>query len=306
MSRSPCKTFGKRIIICLALAAAALFMTGCGATLTVYDSTEDGVRYNQYELTLDDALVSAMENSAAVSQNGEKMKVADYLARIFSDYGYTLVRAENGNGTYTVCYRKAVGENGELFAVGSKVSFASVSTQTPFIKTYVSTSQNPFNGVRKTYDEVLPDRSVTVLERIKNGLVTFNGHGDRIVEYPSLTEAFPYVKGCDPSALLLGYVRYGSKRMRSSGAQRIAQGSIAEYRFTRYFDDSYTEISFEYDRAVPYGWYIIAIAAGAAVLGIFVLATRAKKPKKPTLTDRFPYNPEEFRDYETRLPSDLR
>ncbi len=53
---------------------------------------------------------------------------------------------------------------------------------------------------------------------------------------------------------------------------------------------------------MPYGWYLVALAAGGAVLAVILIVTREKK-KKPTLLDRFPYNPEEYRDYEVRLPT---
>ena len=93
--------------------------------------------------------------------------------------------------------------------------------------------------------------------------------------------------------------------MESSGTA-VKSGDSTAYVFTRYFDDTDTYMEYEYKRAVSYGWYMTAIAAGAIVFGVIILVTRTKKQKqKPTLLDRFPYNPEEYRGYDDNLPANL-
>ncbi|MDE6200577.1 MAG: hypothetical protein K2M47_01680 [Clostridiales bacterium] len=293
----------KRIIMLVAVCLTALLLTGCGATLSVYDYTEDGVRYHMYELSIDETTVKSMESSAITDPDGEKYTVQSYFARLFDDYGYSLVSSTHTDGKYTVRYRRQVTDGGELAELGTKVDFTTTHTENPFIRTYTAVSANPFNGVRENYDNVQPLRSSTVLERIKNGAVAHDEHGETVVSLHAIDEAFPYLKGTDPDGLLLNYVRYGSDRMESSGSKVKSDNGTA-YVFSRYFDDTDTYIQYQYKRAVPYGWYMVAIAAGALVFGLIILLTRAKKDK-PTLLDRFPYNPEEYRDYDSHLPTKL-
>lgn len=292
----------RRILAVFAVCCAAFILTGCGASVTVYDYTSDGVRYNMYELEFDKSIINGMEQSAVNDADGNKYTVAGYLYTLFCDFGYELTDAEDTGEKYTVRYRKAVGGRSELFEAGTPVAFKTDSTENPFIRTYTSISPNPFNGVRQKYDAVAPGQSLTVLDRLKNGSVARDEFGELVVAYPSLADAFPYIKRFDPDGLLLKYVRYGSPRTLSSGAS--SGGKTAAFVYSRYFDDTYTNIELSYKRAVPYGWYLTALAAGAVTLAIFAAATRTKKDKKkPTLLDRFPYDPEEYRDYENRFPA---
>lgn len=293
----------KRIILLLAVCLAAMLLTGCGATLSVYDYTEDGVRYNMYELSIDGDTVANMERTATKDADGNKYTVESYFARLFGDFGYTLESATRTDEKYVVRYRKAVNNGNDLKENGSEVNFTTTHTENPFVRTYTAVSQNPFNGARQNYDNVLPMRSGTVLERIKNGAVAHDENGETVVSLPAIDTAFPYLKGLDPDGLLLNYVRYGSERMESSGT-KVAAGDRTAYVFSRYFDTTESQIQYEYKRAVPYGWYMVALAAGALVFTLIILLTRPKK-EKPTLLDRFPYNPEEYRDYNNNLPSNL-
>ncbi len=293
----------KRIIMLIAVCAAALLLTGCGATLSVYDYTEDGVRYHMYELSIDNDTVANMERTATADPDGNKYTVQSYFARLFADYDYELVSASHADGKYTVRYRKQVTDGGELAELGTAVNFTTTHTENPFVRTYTATSANPFNGVREAYDNVQPLRSSTVLERIKNGAVAHDANGETVVSLHAIDEAFPYLKSTNPDGLLLNYVRYGSERMESSG-QKVKSDKGTAYVFSRYFDDTDTYIQYKYKGAVPYGWYLVAVAAGALVFGLIILLTRAKKDK-PTLLDRFPYNPEQYRDYDSHLPTKL-
>lgn len=295
----------KRIILLLCVCLCAALLTGCGATLSVYDYTEDGVRYNLYELSIDRDTVENMERTATADADGNKYTVADYFYRLFNDFGYSLVSAVNTDTEYIVEYSKAVIGNDDLAVngTGKKVKFTTTHTENPFVRTYTAVAQNPFNGARQKYDDVQPLRSSTVLERIKNGAVAHDENGETIVSLPALAEAFPYLKGLDPDGLLLNYVRYGSGRIQTSGT-KITDDKGTAYVFSRYFDYTESYIEYKYKRAVPYGWYLAAMAAGALVLTVILLVTRTKK-QKPTLLDRFPYNPEQYRDYETHLPTKM-
>ena len=298
------KSGTKRVFALIALCFAAVALSGCGASLTVYDYTENGVRYNEYELSIDNDIVQKMERTATTDRDGNKYTVKNYFYALFTGFGYELVGAQKTETVYIVRYRKAVTDISDLEKLGSPVKFVTTHTENPFVRTYRATSQNPFNGVRETFDNVAPLTSTNVLEQIKNGIVARNEYNELVVVFPSVYDAFPYLKSVDPSGLLLNYVRTGSRRMESSGRAVGIDDKTSSYVFSRYFDDTETTVDFEYTRPVPYGWYTVAVAAGAATLAIFVLATRTKK-QKPTLLDRFPYNPEIYRDYDSNLPSKL-
>ena len=187
---------------------------------------------------------------------------------------------------------------------GTAVEFTASYKDNPFIRKVELVAKNPFNGVRKAYEAIEPLQSSTMLERIKNGVVARDEYNELVTVFPSVRDAFPYLKDADPDGLLLNYSRVGSKRMESSGKVARTDGKNSEYVFSRYFDDALTTVDFEYRRPVPYGWYLTALGAGAVTLAVFLIITRAKK-QKPTLLDRFPYNPEEYRDYDNNLPSNL-
>ncbi|MDE7464409.1 MAG: hypothetical protein K2M48_05205 [Clostridiales bacterium] len=299
----------------IVLALSALLLTGCGASLTVSAYTENGTRYNEYAVEIDLDTVEKMERTAASNSAGEKYTVYSYLFELFSGYDCSLVDSRYENGNYVAVYRKAfydappatvkpagfVSES-RLRDITEQISYTTDLTRNPFTRNYRSVSADPFNGVRAAYDEVRAGQSATVIQRLKNGLITsIVSTGETVVLLPSVQDAFPYVKGADVSGFELRYVNVQSKRMDSNGTAAPLNDDYSQYVFSRYFDDTDREIVFEYVRPEVYGWYIVALAAGAVTLAAFVIATRTKK-QKPTLLDRFPYNPEEFRDYETRLP----
>lgn len=290
-----------RLLAVIGVVLVAFLLTGCGAKLAVYEYSSDGVRYNMYELTIDADTVENMERTAATDNGGNKYTVEGYFYKLFTDFGYALADAERTDKAYTVRYVKAVGAVSELDEAGTKTDFTRTESSNPFIHTYTDVSPNPFNGVRESYDNVEPDRSQTVLERIKNGAVAFDEFGVRVVSFPALTDAFPYLRGADAGGLPLEYVRYGSARTDSTGTIVDTGGNTAAFVFSRYFDDTETTIDFTFTRAEPYGWYLVAIVAGGLTVAVIFAITRPKK-QKPTLLDKFPYNPEQYRDYDSHLP----
>lgn len=259
----------RRATLCAALIAitAAIFV-GCGASITVYDYISGGVRYNEYEIAIENTAIELLEATATTDADGEKYTVAGYLHTLFTEFGYELTEATDKDGTYTVKYRKAIYGTSELDRYGTAVEFTATSTSDPFVRTITSVSPNPFNGVRKAYDGIPNGRSATILERVKNGLTVYNDHKDPNTVFPAIDQAFPYLKGADYDGLLLKFVRVGSDRMDSSGVATPLGNRTVRYEFSRYFDESETQITFEYKRAVPYGWYVVALILGA---GVFVL-----------------------------------
>ena len=303
MTNTTNKKFISRLFLCALLAVAAVALTGCGASLTVYDYTSGGVRYNAYELTIDVDTVEAMERTAATKDDGSQYTVAEYFLELFDYYGYALDAASISGGKYTALYVCEVDGDSDLDRIGEKVEFkAEIVSENPFTRDILMTADNPFNGVRQKYDETASGTG-TILGQIKNGRVTIDEYGERTVVFPSVTAAFPALRGENLDGLLLGYGRFGSSRMRSSGGSTSIGGGNSEYVFSRYFDDTTATMEFEYTRPVPYGWYLVALAAGAVVLAIILIVTREKNKTETTLLDRFPYNPEEYRDYESHLPT---
>ncbi len=305
----------RRMFAVVAVAVAAALLGGCGASVTVSAYTENGVRYNEYAVEIPLDVLEIMERTAATDANGDKYTVHGYLFELFSGYDFTLVDSQRKNGKYTAVYKKAFAgastepaepaefvKGSRLRDIAEQITYTTDITRNPFVRRYKSVSRDPFNGVRAAYDDVRQGQSATVIQRLKNGLITtIVATGERVVLLPGVQDAFPYLHGLDVGGLILNYATVGSTRMDSSGAKRELDGDNSMYVFSRYFDDAEREIVFEYSRPEVYGWYLVAVAAGGIVVAAFVIATRQKK-NKPTLLDRFPYNPEEYRDYENRLP----
>ncbi len=299
-----CKKRAAKFVAVIAVALCACMLTGCGAALSVTDYVENGRRVNVYELSIERAVVQKMEASAAVDPDGVRYTVPEYFRDLFDGFGYELVSSEYGASGYRASFKRAFSSEPDLYGTGTAPEFVYTHRDDPFVRTYTAVAPNPFNGVRAAYDAVTPAQSGTVIQQLKNGKVAWNEYGELEVLFPSVGDAFPYVKGIDPDGLLLEYVFVGSARMESSGSASKIDGDRAAYAFSRYFDRTEREIAFEYRRPIPYGWYLVAIAAGGATVAIFVIATRKKK-QKPTLLDRFPYNPEQYRDYDSHLPTRL-
>lgn len=294
----------RRFTLFVLAIASALLLTGCGASITVceYAATGGGT-VNEIKLFIDAATAERMEKTAIADEYGSPYTVESYFFRLFDDRGYELTDAFRDDTGYTAVYKKTFSD-GALTDIGAmgRPEFEYSYSDGPFTRTVTATAQNPFNGLRKEYDEITnPNQSATLLQQLKNGKVATDENGDRSVLFPSVADAFPFLKGINLDGLLLNYASAGSDRMESSGKKTEYGDGRALYVFSRYFDQTETDIQYRYKLPVPYGWYIVALAAGGAVFAAIMLATRTKK-QKPTLLDRFPYNPEEYRDYESRLP----
>lgn len=272
--------FKSKLIRSLAVAIAVfsvMMLAGC-AELTVYDYSDGEYRYNVYELSIDSDAVSRMELSAAKDASGKKYTVPEYFREMFTRLGYELVDAKSFGGAYDATFRKtfALGGTTELDEFGTKIEYTAEYTDGAFVRDVRLTADNPFNGVREKYDDIAPYQTATVLARLKNGWGAFDEYGEWHVSFPSVTDAFPYLKNVDADGLLLKYATTGSARMTSSGESRRINADSSRYEFARYFDDTDTRLAFEYKRPIVYGWYSVALGAGALTIGIFLLATRKK------------------------------
>lgn len=299
-----------RAVLCACVAALCCLLTGCGASVTVYDYYDNGVRENAIEVSVDKATLSAMEKSA-LANGANAYTVSRYLAELFGEFDYELEDAEESDGGYAARYVKSFPSDvSDLDLIGTAVEFTASYKDNPFIRKVDLVAQNPFNGVRAAYDDAKPNMIVAddarfkyeVINFIKYGRSAVDEFGETVELFPAITDAFPCLRGENLDGLLLNYVRGGSRRMSSTGTSYRIDSRTSGYIFSRYFDEIEAEIGFSYNRPVSYGWYIVALAAGGAAVGIVFAVTRKKKDKGPTLIDRFPYNPEQYRDYENHLP----
>lgn len=261
-------------VVCVIL--VALLLTGCGARISVYDYTENGVRYNMYEVAIDNAVVAEMERSASVDRYGEKYTVAGYLEDLFAEYGYALVDARKTDVEYTATFKKAVSGEPELYRVGNPVEFSTARNADPFVAVVTAKAQNPFDGVREKFDSLQSGQPSTVLDRIKFGVVAHDEYNEPVIVFPSVYHAFPYLDGISPDGLRLDYSRNGSSRMKSSGTVTALGNNTSKYTFSRYFDYTENIIVFEYKRPVPYGWYAVAVAAGGLTLATIAIVIKKK------------------------------
>ncbi len=294
------RLFGfKKLAVIAALVLSCFALSGCGASLTVYDYIENGERHNVYRIEIDRATVDRMEATAATNTDGKKYTVPEYFYELFTIYGYKLESALLTPEKYDARFVKSFknGETPELYSTGTAPEFDYSAVDNPFIRDITATADNPFNGIRESYDAVAPDTSGRLIQQLKNGIVS-RVNGEPVVIFPAVQDAFPYVDGAALDGLLLNYVIGASDRTDSNG-RPTDNGAIV---FSRYFDTTDTDIVLGYKRPVPVGWYITAILVGGAVVAAILFFTRTKK-QKPTLLDRFPYNPEEYRDYESHLPA---
>lgn len=293
----------RRLTLMFIAVLSVFMLTGCGASITVCEYAVSGGTVNEIELFIDAATAERMEKTATVDEYGAPYTVESYFFELFDDRGYEIADASRDEAGYTAVYRKTFTDGAltDLNSIGT-TSFEYSYSDGPFTRTVTATSPNPFNGVRQEFDGITnPDKSATLLQQLKNGKVATDENGDRNVLFPSVTDAFPFLKGVNLDGLLLNYASAGSDRMESSGQKTELGDGRALYVFSRYFDETETNIEYKYKLPVPYGWYLVALAAGGVVFAAIMLATRTKK-EKPTLLDRFPYNPEQYRDYDSHLP----
>lgn len=276
-----------RLVIVIAIVALSVLLTGC-AELTVYDYSDGERRYNVYELNIDADTVSRMEATAATDDAGKKYTVSEYFREMFLRLGYEPMDASDFGGGYSATFRKAflVGQRTELDEFGTAIEYSAEYSDGAFVRDIRLTADNPFNGVRKKYDAVPQYQTATALAQLKNGWGAFDEYGEWHVSFPSVTDAFPYLKSIDPDGLLLKYAIAGSSRMGSSGTSTRINDDTSRYEFARYFDDSDTRLVFEYKRPVVYGWYLVALGAGVVTVAGFIVATRKKKPKAASADEK--------------------
>ena len=119
---------------------------------------------------------------------------------------------------------------------------------------------------------------------------------------PSFFAAFPAAGNY--ADLVLQNFWYASKKMNvvcdgeydTTDEYGNIDRKTSSYLFSKYLHDGETFVEYEYFRADPTGWYLVALLGGGLavliVIGVAKYAdTQKKKPQKPTLKEQFPYDP---------------
>lgn len=140
-------------------------------------------------------------------------------------------------------------------------------------------------------------------EAVRQGLVwNAEEHVYQKTVCPSFFEAFDTSE--DVSDLVLNNFWYASQKMRVACDAKVYvqdENGVRDkkgvyYLFGKSVADGETAVEYEYFRADPTGWYLVALVCGAlAVLLVILIAKqrdkRKNKPQKPRTQDQFPYDP---------------
>lgn len=306
------KLCNKFIIVGLLL-VLALSLTGCsGTSVSLYTSSTTAGSRHTLEIRVPQKLCASLESTAAILPTDlrtglkyDRWNIYDYLKIISESMTlgdgsqYQLVR-ERGEGTEKVYvlvrdFTPSDDEDEEDDQVEMNVK------DYFFFYTVEVTQPNPFNGYRALYDQAEP----TLMQALRNG---FDAYIDnKKVHIPALDQAFPLIKNCNLDELTLNLYLGGSNRMASDGTKVRKSSewySGTFYLWDRKFDTEDTTITLQYYRPNSLGWNIVAIVlAGLTVTAVLLLTRGKKKKHKPTLEERFPYDPSKP-DNGGNLPTD--
>lgn len=307
----------KKLVCILLVCVLALPLAACGASVSLFTGSSGDEYVHTLEIRIPARLYNEMEKTAAVIPNTYKRwTLPDWLNGTYLPNGQRQI----GICDYSVYEYLGYVEDGVDFIAQLEYRFPiddgsddgeEDSDVVQTIKNYFFvyaievTQPNPFNGLRADYDDAAEGQNGSLMQIIKNGIGYYQQteHGQEWVQLlPSLTQAFPAVKGYDPSELTLNLYLGGSSRMASTGT-KVRMGGNTYYLWERKFDESEQTITLKYLRPNTLGWNITAIVVAGIVVVIILLATRGKKKKTDDLIDRYPYDP--FNpDSGNRLPTD--
>lgn len=301
----------KKLTVIFLMVFTLFSATACGASVSLYTGSENGNTVYFLEARLPLSLYGNIQQSGAERHEiGQppKWRLEDWLAE-FSRYvmftdgsmfeyeGYSIDSNE-----YVATFKRTVTPNS-----GGSGSNDDSEDDNVVIKDYFYfyavevTEENPFNGLRSEYDAAVPGQSGTLMQMIKNGIGYFDdeGYHERL---PSLSAAFSETAKYLPETLKLNFYLDGSAKMNTTGNKKVINGKTY-YLWERSFDASEDYITYRYFRANSLGWNVTAlIIAGVTVL-IILIVTRSKK-EKPTLLDKFPYDPSKYEDIYSNLPAE--
>lgn len=305
----------KKILTLCALVCCAVLLTGCGASVDVYAYAYDGGYANEVHIRLDLQATDAM-NASSIEAYPQADEVSGLRAWTVEEYFTELMTSPTvgldyellstiKDGELTMAFVKRFATSAELdtnnlYAVPDVVS---TTTTNGFLYHRVRTRENPFNGLRTAYDESFD--STGFIGKLKNGMGYYVDEegSDRYYHhlFPSLVTAFPIAETYDLSDIGLNYIEIGNARRGNNGYEVSASPQSSYYVFERNFDYEYSQVIYDYNTVNTVGWYILAVVIGGIVLLAILFFTSKKKPKSG-LVDKFPYNPEKYKDINSNLP----
>lgn len=312
--KAACKTV-KVFALAVALIATALF-AGCDAGVSLYEARGEDGWYFALDVSVDSALESELHANAAYSDKlGKEWTLGDWLYDYFGltseIYGYEFkydgVRNEKGGRRVYGFYDIFVPDKtlrGEL-SDGLTLEGETDVTTNLFMRTVRVVRDGRFDfWIRSLEDAVSSGDSgeggKTLMGMILYGVghyETKDGELTYVEDLPGFTTAFGVPLNGYTEMLLTDFW-LASKKMNVACDAKLGTDDSKNvyYVFNRRLGDEDEKVEYEYFRADPTGWYLVAIAAGGAAVGIGILAAniikrRKDKKPKPTVRDNFPYDP---------------
>lgn len=307
------KTKFKKLIVVLLACLFAGMLAACDAGVDVYEAADEENWYFNIDIKLNKMLVNSLDANAAykVNNNFEKWSVEDWLNEYFyqisniykMDYKYDSEYVGNDSNYKYYAFSLLIPRDSNLKDMLTLESNPTYKDN-PFLRTYSVTRDGRFDYWRnefvsaydryKSGNEIKEDYT-SLTGVLINGLRIYSAneqtagavYDDKLKEYytPKL-ESFlaSFNMGADGFSSYTNFVLdnywQASKnyKMNSDDAFKIDQ-FYNFYYFHQTMGSQNTPINYTFYRAIAYGWYIVAMLAGAATLGIILLICKYKKDK---------------------------
>ncbi len=269
----------KKITVIATIITVMFALFGCGASVDCIYTVDAYGRNYQYNITLPEQMVDALEDSATANGNG-RWTVEDYLSTLSAITQTTYYgKQEDGSDYVYILLRTGVEssseeEDGEQNAPVVEKGFLQ--------NRYHYVTDNPFNGLRAQYDSGESDGSLMSI--LKNGVTLTKGNTE--IKLPAFAEAFPVAETIgDLSNLTLNFYWINGNIEPINGEKYSdffsgKSGAVWQSKF----DLNDRQIEYYYYTPNPWGWYLIILIIGAVVTLVIILTTR-KSAQKPRMVD---------------------
>lgn len=305
-------------------------LTGCGVQIDVYEQQNDDGWYFGVDLRVKESLCGELEDSAAYSEKRNKpWTIEDWLCDYFSlmsesygfSYNYDGVYRDSNASAYKI-YRFSVYADKrkirEELKDGLTLDGELEQKSNLFVRTINVVRDDRFNwwvrefeGAYERFDsgkpEPMDNQTLMGIILFGCGSYEYDSEIDDTVykeELPGFSDAFTAAQMNEYTKVLLRDFWYASRKMNVNYDDvvglRSSDGEIDDknvyYVFEKQVGEGPTAVEYEYYRADPTGWYIVALAFGGLVVGITILIARnidrkKKKQPKTQVKDLFPYDP---------------
>ncbi len=319
-------------MVCALIVVLALALTGCGAAVDVYEQQDEDTWYFIVDIRLERLLVETLEESAADSEKyGRDWTVEDWLRDYFeviADYhgflyrydGMTVDASQGNQHCYRFTVNASKADSSEEVRTALTLEGESHQKTNLFLRTISVVRDDRFNWWINEYADVLrrfendspsPMDGASMMGIFLFGSTVWTGNGDQLVaqqELPGFSEAFPAAQLHRYTEIALKNFWYASQKMNVSYDDKIPavdeNGTVDRrgvyYVFAKDAGEGDTVVEYDYYRADPTGWYLVALVGGGLAIGLVILIARMQTkrqnkqpPAKPE--DSFPYDP--FAEY---------